>query len=480
MDLVSKVFEYFKLISKIPRESKNEKGIINFIQKKAIEKGLFYKQDSAGNLVVKIPAGENEKLRTSVALQSHVDMVCQKLPHIKHDFLFSPIVPIEKDGWLVANGTTLGADNGIGVAMMLALFDIDVRQRKHPELELLFTVEEEVGLVGVSNLSGDMLSSKRLINLDSESEGCFIAGCAGGMDCDLTLENIKFCQYNNISPIQIAISGLKGGHSGLDIHKPGLNAIKTLALMIYNACKGADFYISSFDGGTLRNAIARDAVAVVGVDKEIFLEVKKNIETIKGEFLKEFAGIEENISIEVNFLDSKEFFAINASDSLKIVELINSLNSKIVSLEQVFPLVVKSSSNVAKIKVEPSKVSILTSHRGLSAFAMAEALTPAVCSAELAGFSYSIGTNYPWWNYEPNSALCVKCRQIYEKVTGKKSEVLSVHAGLECGVLKNIFPDMQMVSMGPDIENPHSPYERVNVESVKRVFKTLISILDEI
>jgi len=475
------VWEFFRQVNRIPRGSKNEKQIMDWLRAIAKSRNLTFRSDDVDNVIIELPATKGceksptacgEQCRT-VVLQSHVDMVCEKTPESKHDFTKDPIELVERDGWITADGTTLGADNGVGVALALALLD---EKTSHPKLELLFTVDEETGLTGANGLKPGFITGKYLINLDGEDKS-FIVGCAGGEQTEIRLP-IEFSPVpDSLACFDLKISGLHGGHSGIDIDKQYANAIQLLARTLKDL-QDFDLHVCDIEGGTVQNAIPRDAKAVICFDVSKLSAVKKTLSEIESSFKKEFVKTEPNLKVELKEAILRPAVSIGNRQS-KIVNLLSSLPTGVYKMSSEFEDIVETSSNLAKVEIlrDEEQLRILISQRSLEKQTLGEITAKITAMAKSAGAKVETVGGYPAWKPDVNSSLLKRAKEIYKKLNNKEPEVKVVHAGLEPAVIGEKIPGIEMISVGPTIKNPHSPQERVDIASVDAVWKFLLELL---
>jgi len=478
------VWEFFRQINRIPRGSKNEKQIMAWLKELAKSRNLACRSDDVNNVIIELPATKGyensaaacgERCRT-VVLQSHVDMVCEKTPESKHDFTKDPIELVERDGWITADGTTLGADNGVGVALSLALIDEKI---SHPRIELLFTVDEETGLTGANGLKPGFITGKYLINLDGEDKS-FIVGCAGGEQTEIRLPLEFSAVPDSLACFDLKISGLHGGHSGIDIDKQYANAIQLLGRTL-KGLQNFDLRVCDIEGGTVHNAIPRDAKAVICFDTSKLSAVKKTLSEIEASFKKEFVKTEPNLKIELKETNLRPAVSIDNRQS-KIVNLISSLPTGVYRMSPQFEGIVEASSNLAKVEIlrDENQLRILTSQRSLEKSSLGEITAKITGLAISAGAKVNTLGGYPSWKPDVNSSLLKRAKEIYRKLNNKEPQVKVVHAGLEPAVIGEKIPGIEMISVGPTIKNPHSPQERVDIASVDAVWKFLLELLPAI
>ncbi|MEA4964099.1 aminoacyl-histidine dipeptidase [Lutispora sp.] len=468
----SKVLNYFKEISKIPRESGNEAGISNYLVNMAKTEGWQVFQDESYNVLIKKPASEGYENAPVVLLQGHMDMVCEKSPGVVHDFQKDPIKLNIVDDFIYADGTTLGADNGIGMAMCLAVLKDD--ELEHPPLEVLFTTGEEKGMKGVQALDGNKFKSSILINLDSEGEGVFTAGCAGALRIALHLPLRKEKIYDKQS-YRIIVCGLKGGHSGDDIDKGRGNANKILGRLLLDIKD----YISlcSIKGGTKENVIPSEAEAAIASKNEDILKEKidKWNEILKKEFL--FSDPDAVIKLE-KCCNINEAF--NEDTKCKIIKAINMLPNGVNTKNHKINLVI-SSSNMAVIDTETDRAVIRFSIRSSIKSNIYDDLAERIrMIADILGFEYEEGSSYPGWEYSQNSYIRELCMKAYEEVTGEKAYAEAIHAGLECGYLMEKISNLDAVSFGPQLYDIHTPNEHVVISSIEKTYNLLCEVLKKI
>ena len=463
----------------MPRESKHEEKVGQWLIDWATKHNFAHRSDAVGNIIIEVDATEGYEDRETVVLQGHVDMVCEKVPESGHDFAKDGIKLIEEDGWVRADGTTLGADNGVGVAMgMAAAVEEGV---SHPKLEILCTVDEETGLTGANGLEAGFITGKRLLNLDSEDDS-FTVGCAGGeqTEIDLAVKWDEGC--GACGCYELKVSGLRGGHSGCDIHEQRANSLKLLGRCLATVDEAAGVKIAELSGGSAHNAIPRDARAKICLAGEQLEKAKGVLEELGRRFRDEFEKIDGDITVTLEATDSKDCSAMSTESSKCLIDLLVALPFGVDRFSQEFEGVVETSSNVAVIatKKEEAIVNIVMSQRSLKESCL-DVVTGAITAiGRLAGAKVETEGRYPGWDPDPGSKVLAVCEEIYEEMRGKKPVVKVIHAGLECGVIGKKFSGMDMVSFGPDIENAHSPQERVNVESVDKTWAFFVKLLSRI
>lgn len=472
----TELWEHFDRILTIPRGSKKERQIADYVIGRARLAGLDYEEDETGNILVRKPGRQGLESSGTVILQSHLDMVNEKNSDVQHDFEKDPIRPVRDGAYLKADGTTLGSDNGIGVSASLAVMESE--DIHHGPLEFLFTVDEETGLTGAAGLRPGFLDGTTLINLDTEEEGAFYVGCAGGsgVDLELTLE------WEPVGPDQAAfevrLSGLKGGHSGVDIHLQRANAIRLLARALRLIEPGTGLLLYGFQGGNMHNAIPREAVASFVVREADAESVKTKLETVFGKIRTEFGPAEPNFSGIVHPIKSPARVMTDRSSKTSLA-LLDSLPHGVVSYSYDIPELVETSSNLATAKIDGNILRIHVSNRSSVDSALEAQQIHVESIGRLAGASTRSLEGYPGWKPNLQSRILKVSQFVFEKVFGNEPIVKAVHAGLECGLIGEKYPKMDMVSIGPQIEFPHSPDERVKIDSVADFYILLAAILEE-
>ncbi len=470
------VWKYFAEIARIPRGSGNEAQIARYILDKASEFGLEAKQDKTGNVVVRVPASEGKEQVPMVCLQGHMDMVCEANVDKKHDFTKDPIELIRDGNVLTANGTTLGADNGIAVATGLAL--MEDRTIPHGPLEILFTVEEETGLTGAKGLEPGFVESRTLLNLDSEEEGAIYVGCAGGRDTVGTWR-LKYKDRSKKSvPMRLSVKGLKGGHSGLDIDKGRGNAIKILNRVIMGLFDKR-VRIASLEGGNLRNAIPREATAVLYVPLKHVDDVKAFVERFDATVKAEFARLDPDVHVTIEQVEvTGHGRVLKKSIQRKICRTLAVLPHGVIKMSPDIPGLVETSTNLASITMSSKEAVVGTSQRSSVASELEEIGQAVVAGLELGGAEVTRDEGYPGWTPNLESPILARAVAVHEKLFGKAPEIKAIHAGLECGIIGECYPGMDMISFGPTLEAVHSPDEKIFIDSVGRFWDFLLGILD--
>ena len=473
------LWRHFDAILAIPRPSRQEERACRYVIDLAEVQGLRWRQDATGNLVVEKPASPGRESAPGVVLQGHLDMVTEKNSGTVHDFDRDPIVPRRDGGWVKATGTTLGADNGIGAAALLAVMTSD--DLVHGPLELLFTVDEETGLTGVLALDADTIAlrGRLLINLDSEEEGAVTIGCAGGSASRLALPLETAPAPAGTAALDLTLSGLKGGHSGMEIHLQRGNAVKLLARVLLAALQQTPFHLASFQGGNKHNALPREAAARVVLPTEARDAFAAAVERETAAIQDEIHAVDPDLKIEIAAAPSTGR-VWTAAASRKALDLLNALPHGVLAMSNDIPGLVETSLNVATATTTDETLAILISIRSSVASAMRTTKRALSAIAELAGADVQESDGYPPWKPDPTSPLLARFQQIHERLLGKPAELRAVHAGLECGVLGEKFPGMEMISFGPVIQGAHSPDEAVEVASVGRFWELLTKFIERL
>jgi len=471
-----RVFYYFNEICKIPHPSKKEEKIVAWLIETGKTLHLQTKCDKAGNVLISKPATRGKENVTPVIFQSHVDMVCEKNNDTKFDFDTDAIQPYVDGEWLKAKGTTLGADDGIGMAIQLAL--LEANDIEHGPIECLFTVDEETGLTGAFNLESGFMKGKMLLNLDSEDEGEFFIGCAGGKDTQASLE-IEWEEKipKNYMAYHIYVKGLQGGHSGDDINKGRGNAVKLLNRILWNAYQDYDLFIADIDAGNLRNAIAREGTAYIIIpqkNKEAFEDYLREMDKIYKDELRI-----TDPGVTVTFEETK--MPKKILNELLQIDLMNALYvcpHGVLAMSQDIPNFVETSTNLASVKFQDGKIMIATSQRS----SLESKKQDAVDMVSTAFFTIGAdevksGDGYPGWTPNPNSEVLKVLVQAYQNLFQREPEVKAIHAGLECGLFSEKYPDLDMVSYGPTLRGVHSPDEKLKINTVQQVWDLTVEFL---
>jgi len=471
------LWKHFDEIRKIPHCSKHEEKIREYIINFSKNQKLKYKKDKTGNVVIYKPASPEFKNKPTVILQGHMDMVCEKNSEVKHDFSKDPIkIKINKD-ILTADGTTLGADNGIGVATSLAILE-DKTLNLGP-IEALFTIDEETGLTGAFALENDMLTGKKMLNLDSEDFGVITVGCAGGGDTQVKLEIKKINKPENFENQLIKIFGLRGGHSGVDIHEQRGNAIKILARVIWNISNKYQIFLSDIKGGDKHNAIPRESNAIITINKKDKEKIIKELKTHEKNILEEIKPIDPNmkISIEDNNKINK---CLDEKSTKTIINLLHGLPHGVDKMSYDIKELVETSTNLATISIKDNIATMGLSTRSSINSALQDLRDRIHAISTLSGAKVTEEEPYPGWKPNLDSDLLKLSKKIFKDMYKKEPIVEAIHAGLECGIIGEKFPGMDMISVGPTIKYPHSPEEQIHINTVDKFYQYVIEIMKKI
>ena len=472
------VFQYFEEICQVPRPSKKEEQIIAYLKAFGEKHQLETKVDEAGNVLIKKPATPGYENRKTVVLQAHVDMVCEKNNDVQHNFLTDPIETEIEGEWLKAKGTTLGADNGIGVATGLAVVTDDTLQ--HGPIECLFTVDEETGLTGAFALQEGFMNGDILLNLDSEDEGELFIGCAGGIDSVAEFSYTETDVPAGYFACKVSVKGLKGGHSGADIHLGLGNANKLLNRFLSMANKKYDMYLCSIDGGNLRNAIAREAHAVIAIPETDKHQLRADLNVFAAEAGAEYAVVEPGLEFVLES-ETAPAKAIDKDTARRLLQTIYAAPHGVYAMSQDIPGLVETSTNLASVKMKPNNViRIETSQRSSIASAKEDIANMVRAVFELGGAKVSHGDGYPGWKPNPHSEILEVAAESYKRLFGEEAKVKAIHAGLECGLFLDKYPTLDMISFGPTLRGVHSPDERMHIPSVQKFWDHLTDILKHI
>jgi dipeptidase D len=469
--------KWFSEISKIPRCSKNEDQIVQWLVDWAKTNHFSYKLDKVKNIVIEVPPTPGYEHAPIVVIQGHMDMVCEKTPESKHDFTKDPIELVYEGEWLTANGTTLGADNGIALAMAMAMaLDQDT---PHPPLELLFTVDEETGLTGANSLEPGFIKGRILINVDSEDEGVFTVGCAGGINTNLYLPVCFEKAPADLVAIGIHAGGMKGGHSGIDIAKEKANAIKTMCRILETLSEITPLRLAAITGGSAHNAIPRDCRATILIDPAKSEAVLSRVAQLEAMFHTEYKNVEPDLSLTVQKLDKPER-ALGTAETERVIQFVRVIPHGVAAMSTDIANLVETSNNLARISIEEDEIRILTSQRS-SVMSRLHALTHRIEDvAKLAGGRAQSGDGYPPWQPNMDSPLLARSLALYKRLFNKEPKVEVIHAGLECGIIADRNPGMDMISIGPDLRYPHSPDEKVHVGAIGKVWDFMAALMKDL
>ena len=472
------VFYYFEKICQVPRPSKREEKIIAYLKAFGRKHGLETKTDEVGNVLIKKPATPGKENLKTVILQSHIDMVCEKNSDVEHDFLIDPIDTVVDGEWLKAKGTTLGADNGIGVATELAI--LAATDIEHGPLECLFTVDEETGLTGAFALKPGFMTGDILINLDSEDEGELFIGCAGGANTTAEFTYQPVSAPQDYFYFRVTVKGLTGGHSGDDINKGRGNAIKILNRFLWDLNERYGLLVASLEGGNLRNAIAREANAVIVFDEVLKENIRVDFNMYAAEMEEVWKITEPGLQLELESVDlpgevlTQEF-------TNKLLNALYACPHGVFAMSYRMPGMVETSTNLAAVKfIENDTILITTSQRSDVDSEKMNIAHMVAAVFRLIGAEVEHGEGYPGWAPNPESAILKIAVESYKQLFGYEPVVRSIHAGLECGLFLEKYPGMDMISFGPTLRGVHSPDEKVDIETVGKWWKHLVDILERL
>jgi aminoacyl-histidine dipeptidase len=469
------VWEEFKGILNVPRPSKKETQMVSYLEKWAKDHKINYVKENCGNIIMTIPATKGYENRQTIILQAHMDMVCEKNGDKVHDFEKDPIEAIIKGEWVHANGTTLGADDGIGVAAALAV--IADKTVEHGPLECIFTIDEETGLTGAEKLDPKDFTGRILLNLDSEDEGEIFIGCAGGMDTIIKMYYTLEEAPEDATAYKISVSGLKGGHSGDDINKNLANANKLLTRILWDATDKFDLQIYDIQGGNLRNAIAREAMAVVYIPNESISEFEEFVNKTEADFRFEYQVTEPGISVKCEKSDVQPDVVIDDMSQFELLNALYACPHGVIEWSQTVPNFVETSTNLASVKKKEGYFFIQTSQRS-SIESSKENIANMVESVfSLANADVKHTDGYPGWAPNPNSIICKIAEKCYKDRFNHDPKVRAIHAGLECGLIGDKIKGMDMISFGPTLRGVHSPDERLEIKTVQMFWDLLCDIL---
>ena len=471
------VWRHFYGITQVPRPSKKEEQILKYLKDLLGDMNIEYTEDSAGNMVVKKAASPGYENAPTVLIQGHVDMVCEKNKGTEHDFEKDPIKLIRDGDWITADGTTLGADNGIGVAAGLAV--LEAKDLTHGPMEFLFTVDEETGMTGAKELKPGFLNSDIMLNLDSEEDGTLYVGCAGGMDTAGIMHMRREDAPAGFKALEINVGGLKGGHSGLDIHTGRGNAIKMLARTLQIVKNGHGARLNSFIGGSKRNAIPREAEAVVYVPEADVNDIIAHMAKVTEMLLNEISTVEPDLKVTAKEVDADG----KVLDDAQFSALINALYAcphGVIKMSADIPGLVETSTNLATVTMDDGKIIVGTSQRSSVESEKQDCTNMVKAVFELAGLKVESGDGYPGWKPNMQSKALKATKDAYKELFGDEPEVTAIHAGLECGLINEVFPNLDIISFGPTIEGAHSPDERLNIPATEKFWTLLTKVLENL
>lgn len=495
------ILEVFEDINKIPRNSKNEEKLSIWLQEWGRARGLEVKADAINNILIKVPATQGSERSPTIILQGHLDMVCEKLKDCKHDFSRDPIKCVCDGDWMRGDGTSIGADNGIAIAIGLVLAEAGKKgEIEHPTLELLFTVDEETGLTGARGLEAGFFEGKLLLNLDSEDEGVFIVGCAGGQNSQITFplewEPLSSENIESFGFFRLSVEGLEGGHSGVEIHRQRANGIHLLvrALAGLRERIGAEnIRLILLSGGSVHNAIPCGAEAFVALRREKAAIAEETTSQIRKIFQAEYTKTDPGLFLNLTEIDKGTVYKIpnrksfgkeisherifSAAEEKRLIDMLLGLPHGVHRMSDTIPGLVEVSNNLATLKTEENGVKIISSQRSSIISRLTEITEKVEAVAKLAGAQVEHDPGYPAWEPDLESGLLSKCRSVYTETFGKEPQVDVVHAGLECGIIGSKCSGMEMISFGPTIKYPHCPAERIYIPSIEKVWIFLVNLL---
>ena len=473
-----RVFEQFRIINSIPRPSKKEEKMIEYLKSFGEERGLDTQVDETGNVIIRKPATKGFEGRSTIILQSHMDMVCEKLPEVEIDFEKDPIQTYVDGEWMKAKGTTLGADDGIGCAIELAI--LDSNDIEHGPIECVFTRDEETGLTGAEGLKAGFMTGDMLINLDSEDEGQIFVSCAGGRNTTATFNFHKEEAPKGLFFLKATLKGLIGGHSGDDINKKRANALKILARFLYQTQERYGLRLASFNAGRLHNAIPRDGVVVFAVENDKKENVKADWNVFASQVEEEYHVTEKTMSFQMESSTPENVIPENVST--RIIQALQAVDNGVFAMcqDEELAWLVETSSNVASITTSEENAVIVASQRSNVMSALDNQAATIKAVFQLAGADVVQGEGYPAWKMNPDSRLTKIAVETYKELFNKDPQVLGIHAGLECGLFSEKYPNLDMVSFGPTLRGVHSPDERLLIPTVQMVWSHLLEILKRV
>lgn len=471
------IWNNFADLNEVPRPSKKEGRVIQFMMDFGKSLGLETFSDAVGNVIIRKPATPGMEDRKKVTLQSHLDMVHQKNADTVFDFDSEGIKMFVSDDWVKAKGTTLGADNGLGVATIMTL--LESNDIPHPFLEALFTIDEETGMTGAMGLQAGVLQGEILLNLDTEDDDEIDIGCAGGIDVTATQSYVEEAVSDAKVGCSIIVKDLNGGHSGMDIHKGLGNANKIMNRLLFNAIEGFNIQVSEIDGGSLRNAIPRESFAKITIDKDKSKAFETAFKSWADTIKAELAINEPELTITMTWIDTPAMVMPKDTQD-KVVKAIYTAHNGVYAMSAAISDLVETSNNIARVIVKNGQIKIACLTRSSVNSAKMDLANALRSAFELADFTVTFAGEYPGWNPNPDSDILRLMESKYEALYGAKPQVVACHAGLECGILGQNYPDMDMISFGPTIKGAHSPDERVSITSVQKFWKFVQEILKHI
>ena len=470
-----RVFKHFEEINKIPRGSGNEKEISDYLLAFGKKLGLESIQDKALNIIIKKPASKGYENAPTVIIQGHMDMVCEKNKETGHDFTKDPIKIIVKDDFIYADGTTLGGDDGIAVAYAMAILEDSTID--HPALEVLITTDEEAGMTGAIALEPENITGKIVLNIDSEEEGKLLVSCAGGIRTKSTLPIEWIKEKKDTINYEVMVKGLKGGHSGAEIHLGRGNSNKIIGRVLRELSKEVNFNLVSLNGGSKNNAIPREAEALISVKSEDENKLIDIIKKLESDIKKEFSVKDPGLAIEARKVEEKFEKVFSDESTVKTINLLYIYPNGINTVSSEIDGLTESSTNVGVVITNENDIEFDSAVRS-SVFSLREEIVERIkCVTELFGGTVTANAGYPEWEYKEDSKVREICKDVYKKMYGKDAEIVAIHAGVECGLFKEKLGDLDMISFGPDIFDAHTPNEHMSIPSVKRVWEYLLEVL---
>lgn len=469
---------HFDKLRSIPRPSGDENGVIDYIENLASRHGWLVRRDDVGNVSVRVPASPGRESRAPVVLQAHLDMVCEK--DAASDFDFSRgAIHVETDGdWVVARGTTLGADNGVGVAAALAVCEDSNVQ--HGPVDLLFTIDEEASLRGAKELDPSIVQGRILLNLDAENDDELVIGCAGGCDTEIEYGARRAPAPDGLIPLKLSVGGLLGGHSGLSIHENRGNAIRILSRILRRYLREQEIFVWGIEGGNKPTAIPREATAVFYAPEKFLPRAQQIVDEVTEAFMREIGVVDSNLRVTLEPVPRPSINPFDCSSTRRLVRLLNALPHGVLAMSRSHPTQVHSSTNLASVRTDVDRVTMVTSSRSMLQWSLDGVLNQIDAVSRLAGAATEESSAYAPWHAHENSVATSLAIAAYQKVYGREPVRAVIHGGLECGPLSERIPGVDMVSFGPRIEGAHAPGERVNILSVQRFHSFLIEFLDRV
>lgn len=471
------LWNHFEEICKYPRPSKKEEKIAAHIVSEGERLGLETTKDKFGSILIRKPATPGFENRKTVVLQSHIDMVCEKNRGVEHDFDNDPIQPYIDGEWVKAKGTTLGADNGIGVAAALSV--LESKDIQHGPIEALFTLDEETGLTGANSLKKNWLKADILINMDSEEEGSIYIGCSGGLNTRASFKVKPEKTPKNNLAYELNITGLKGGHSGLEINIGRANAVKLLIRLLYSYGKTNEYRIASIEGGNKHNAIPREAFAKVAIPKKDEKSFKKFVKKFNATVKDEYASTEPDLKIGLDKIKNVEK-VFNLKLQKNLINALYAVPHGVIKMSPDIPDLVETSTNLAVVVTEGKHVNVVTTQRSSVASEITDIRDMVSSAFELAGAELMYNDGYPGWKPDMNSEILKVFKKSFDELYTNEPEIKAIHAGLECGIIKEKYPDMDMISFGPTMFGVHSPDEKLKIDTVPKFWEQLVKVLENI